>query len=61
MDAGRGGEQIEAAARGRREAPDDRARLRREIGAMRIRLRPMIAAGRAAWGACAPWRSFPST
>ena len=52
-------EEFEAAAEARRETLDEHARLRREISAMRGRLRPVIDAGRAAAEACAAWRSFP--
>ncbi len=52
-------EEIEVAAEARRETLDEHARLRREISAMRGRLRPVIEAGQAAAEACAAWRSFP--
>ena len=52
-------EEIEAAAEARRRSVDEHARLRREISAIRRRLRPVFEAGRAAAEACAAWRSFP--
>jgi len=52
-------EEIEAAYQARVEVRDEHARLRREISAMRRRLRPVFDAGRAASEACAAWRSFP--